>query len=125
PNVGPWLSLTQPRLERGTAISLLKQISSGSHDFAKVLTDAKRPMIVLGSGVLTRKDGAAILKLAAKIAADTGMIGPAGSHAEGGWNGFNILHTAASRVAALDLGFLPVGGGRDVARIVDDAQKGE
>jgi NADH-quinone oxidoreductase subunit G len=82
-------------------------------------------MIVLGSGALTRKDGAAILKLAAKIAADTGMIGPAGSHAEGGWNGFNILHTAASRVAALDLGFLPGAGGRDVAKIVDGAQKGE
>jgi len=109
----------------GTDIAVLEQIANGSHDFAKVLTDAKRPMIVLGSGALTRKDGAAVLKLAAKIAADIGMIGPAGSHAEGGWNGFNILHTAASRVAALDLGFLPTGGARDVARIVDGAQKGE
>ena len=90
-----------------------------------MLTDAKRPMIVLGSGALTRKDGAAVLKLAARIASDTGMIGPAGTHAEGGWNGFNILHTAASRVAALDLGFLPGAGGRDVAGIVDGAQKGE
>ena len=53
------------------------------------------------------------------------MIGPAGSAAEGGWNGFNILHTAASRVAALDLGFLPGADGRDVAGIVDGAQKGE
>jgi NADH-quinone oxidoreductase subunit G len=53
------------------------------------------------------------------------MIGPAGTHAEGGWNGFNILHTAASRVAALDLGFLPLDGGRDVAAMVDGAQKGE
>jgi NADH-quinone oxidoreductase subunit G len=104
---------------------VLEQIANGSHDFAKVLTDAKRPMIVLGSGAITRKDGAAVLRLAAKIAADTGMIGPAGTHAEGGWNGFNILHTAASRVAALDLGFLPVGGARDVAKIVDGAQKGE
>ena len=26
-------------------------------NFAKVLTDAKRPMIVLGAGALTRKDG--------------------------------------------------------------------
>jgi NADH-quinone oxidoreductase subunit G len=82
-------------------------------------------MIVLGAGALTRKDGAAVLKLAAKIASDTGMIGPGGTHAEGGWNGFNILHTAASRVAALDLGFLPGEGGRDVAGIVDGAQKGE
>jgi NADH-quinone oxidoreductase subunit G len=104
---------------------VLEQIAGGSHDFAKVLTEAKRPMIVLGSGALTRKDGAAVLKLAAKIASDTGMIGPAGTHAEGGWNGFNILHTAASRVAALDLGFLPGANGRDVAGIVDGAQKGE
>jgi len=117
--------LTYPVQQLGTDIGVLEQIANGGHDLAKVLTDAKRPMIVLGSGVLTRKDGAAILKLAAKIAADTGMIGPAGTHAEGGWNGFNILHTAASRVAALDLGFLPVGGGRDVAKIVEGAQKGE
>jgi len=82
-------------------------------------------MIILGSGVLTRRDGAAILTLAARIAGDTGMIGPAGGAAEGGWNGFNILHTAASRVAALDLGFVPGQGGRDVAGIVDGAQKGE
>ena len=124
-NIGPAVDLTYPAQQLGTDIAVLEQIASGSHDFAKVLTDAKRPMIVLGSGVLTRKDGAAILKLAAKIAADTGMIGPGGSHAEGGWNGFNILHTAASRVAALDLGFLPGAGGRDVAKIVDGAQKGE
>jgi len=124
-NIGPAVDLTYPVQQLGTDIGVLEQIANGSHDFAKVLTDAKRPMIVLGSGAITRKDGAAVLRLAAKIAADTGMIGPAGTHAEGGWNGFNILHTAASRVAALDLGFLPVGGARDVAKIVDGAQKGE
>jgi NADH-quinone oxidoreductase subunit G len=124
-SIGPVVDLTYPVQQLGTDIAVLEQIANGSHDFAKVLTDAKRPMIVLGSGALTRKDGAALLRLAAKIAADTGMIGPAGTHAEGGWNGFNILHTAASRVAALDLGFLPAGGARDVAKIVDGAQKGE
>jgi NADH-quinone oxidoreductase subunit G len=124
-NIGPAVDLTYPAQQLGTDIAVLEAIANGSHDFAKVLTDAKLPMIVLGSGALTRKDGAAVLRLAAKIASDTGMIGPAGSHAEGGWNGFNILHTAASRVAALDLGFLPGKDGRDVAGIVDGAQKGE
>ncbi|HEY5346918.1 MAG TPA: molybdopterin-dependent oxidoreductase, partial [Rhizomicrobium sp.] len=80
---------------------------------------------ILGASVVARPDGAAIMRLAAKIASDTGMIGPAGGAAEGGWNGFNILHTAASRVAALDLGFVPGTGARDVAGIVDGAQKGE
>ena len=124
-NIGPAVDLTYPAEQLGTDIAVLEQIASGSHAFAKTLADAKRPMIVLGSGVLTRRDGAAILKLAAKIAGDSGMIGPAGSAAEGGWNGFNILHTAASRVAALDLGFVPGTNGRDVAGIVDGAQKGE
>src|SRR6202012_5881264 len=119
------VDLTYPALQLGTDIAVLEQIADGSHDFAKLLTEAKRPMIVLGAGALTRKDGAAVLKLAARIASNTAMIGPAGTHAEGGWNGFNILHAAASRVAALDLGFLPGPHGRDVAGIVDGAQKGE
>ena len=124
-NIGPAVDLTYPVEQLGANISVLAAIADGSHDFAKVLKDAKRPMVVLGAGVLTRADGAAILNLAARIAGDTGMIGPAGTPAEGGWNGFNILHTAASRVAALDLGFLPGPGGRDVAGIVEGAQRGE
>jgi NADH-quinone oxidoreductase subunit G len=123
--LGPAVDLTYPVEQLGTDISVLSAIANGSHPFARLLTDAKRPMIILGQGAITRADGAAILALAARIAGDTGMIGPAGRHTEGGWNGFNILHTAASRVAALDLGFLPGEGGRDVAAIVDGAQKGE
>jgi NADH-quinone oxidoreductase subunit G len=124
-HIGPAVDLTYPVTELGTDMAVLAAIADGSHPFAKVLTDAQRPMIVLGGGAIARTDGAAVLNLAARIAADTGMIGPAGTHAEGGWNGFNILHTAASRVAALDLGFLPLDGGRDVAAMVDGAQKGE
>jgi NADH-quinone oxidoreductase subunit G len=124
-NIGPAVDLTYPVEQLGAETSALEAIAAGSHAFAQVLKDAKRPMIIVGAAALTRADGAALLKLAAKIAGDTGMIGPAGTPAEGGWNGFNILHTAASRVGALDLGFLPGANGRDVAAIVDGAQKGE
>jgi NADH-quinone oxidoreductase subunit G len=82
-------------------------------------------MLIVGQGALARSDGAAVLHLAARIAAGTGMIGPAGQPAEGGWNGFNVLHTAAARVGALDLGFLPPTGGRDIAGVLDGARKGE
>jgi NADH-quinone oxidoreductase subunit G len=123
-NIGPAVDLTYPIEQLGNDITILEKIADGSHPFAKVLTQAERPMIVLGAGAIARKDGEAVLHLAARIAADTGMIGPAGSHTEGGWNGFNILHNAASRVAALDLDFLPLNGGRDVAGIMDGAQKG-
>ncbi|HKD46324.1 MAG TPA: NADH-quinone oxidoreductase subunit NuoG [Rhizomicrobium sp.] len=124
-NIGPAVDLTYPVEQLGTDIGVLEAIAGGGHPFAKVLKDAKRPMIILGAGALNRADGAEILRSAARIAGDTGMIGPAGTHAEGGWNGFNLLHAAASRVAALDLGFLPGPDGRDLAGIVEGAQRGE
>ncbi len=40
------------------------------------------------------------------------------------WNGFNVLHRAASRVAGLDLGFLPGSGGKDVAGILAGCRSG-
>ncbi|MBU6444139.1 MAG: NADH-quinone oxidoreductase subunit NuoG [Alphaproteobacteria bacterium] len=124
-NVGVAHDLTYPVEQLGERADVLEAIASGSHPFAQVLKDAKRPMLILGPGAIARADGAAVLKLAAKIAAETGMIGPAGTAEEGGWNGFNVLSTAASRVAALDLGFVPDAGGRDVAGILDGASKGE
>ena len=35
-----------------------------------------------------------------------------------GWNGFNVLHTAAARVGGLDLGFVPGEGGKTAAEMV-------
>ena len=124
-NVGAVYDLTYPVQQLGAGANVLQAIANGSHDFARVLKDAKHPMLIVGQGALTRNDGAAILKLAAKIASATGMIGPKGTAAEGGWNGFNVLHTAAARVGALDLGFIPAAGGRDVAGILDGVSKGE
>ncbi|MBT3536456.1 MAG: NADH-quinone oxidoreductase subunit G [Rhodospirillaceae bacterium] len=102
----------------GAGPATLTEIADGSHAFAKVLADAERPMIILGSGAVARDDGAAVLDLARRVAEQNGMI-------SGDWNGFNILHRAASRVGGLDLGFLPGDDGRDVAGIVAGAGKGE
>jgi len=124
-NVGVPYDLTYPVEQLGASPDVLEAIAQGTHAFAEVLRKANRPMLILGPGALARADGAAILKLAAQIAGNTGMIGPAAPHTEGGWNGFNVLHTAASRVAALDLGFLPGSGGRDVESILNGAAAGE
>jgi NADH-quinone oxidoreductase subunit G len=120
-SVGAAYDLTYPVEQLGGA-GALSQVADGSHAFAKVMRDAKRPMVIVGQGALSRPDGAAILAACAKIASSTGIIGPAGTAAEGGWNGFNVLHTAAARVGALDLGFV---SGRDMAGILDGASKGE
>ena len=124
-NVGQAYDLTYPVEQLGTKADVLEALASGSHPFVQVLRDAKRPMLILGPGALARDDGAAILRLAAQTAGETGMIGPAEKRAHGGWNGFNVLHIAASRVAALDLGFLPGIGGRDTFGILDGASKGD
>jgi NADH-quinone oxidoreductase subunit G len=124
-NVGLPYELTYPVEQLGVGPGALRSIADGSHSYAQVLKDAKRPMLIVGPGALARPDGAAVLRLAAKLASDTGMIGPAASVAEGGWNGFNVLHTAASRVAALDLGFVPGPGGRDTEGILEGASGGE
>jgi NADH-quinone oxidoreductase subunit G len=124
-NAGVPYNLTYPVEQLGGSAGVLGAIADGSHAFAGVLRDAKRPMVIVGAGALARPDGAAILNLGARIASNTGMIGPAGTAAEGGWNGFNVLHNAASRLAALDLGFLPGEDGRDMAGILDGASKGE
>ncbi|MEQ1928953.1 MAG: NADH-quinone oxidoreductase subunit NuoG [Parvularculaceae bacterium] len=79
------------------------------------LIGADRPMIIVGMGAIARADGAAILAEIAAVAAAVGAVKP-------GWNGFNILHCAASRVAALDLKFLPKAGGLDFAGILASAE---
>src|ERR1700761_6966524 len=55
-NLGPAVDLTYPVEQLGTDIQTLAAIANGSHPFAKVLADAKRPMIILGQGALTRED---------------------------------------------------------------------
>jgi NADH-quinone oxidoreductase subunit G len=69
---------------------------------------------------LARTDGWAVLKLARDIAERCGLV-----RAEEGWNGFNVLHTAAARAGGLDLGFVPGPGGRDTAGILAGAERGE
>jgi NADH-quinone oxidoreductase subunit G len=120
--IGAPVDLTYDVTELGEDFSALTKIAAGEGDVFAALKDAKHPMLIVGQGALARADGAVILNACAKIAAATGMIGPAG---EGGWNGFNVLHTAAARVGALDVGFMPGEGGKDVAAILDGAQKGE
>jgi NADH-quinone oxidoreductase subunit G len=120
--LGPTRDLTYAVEELGSNAATLNEIASGRHAVFQVLKDAKRPMLILGQGALSRKDGAAILAACAQIARDTGMIGPGG---ENGWNGFNVLHTAASRVGALDLGFLPHKDGKDINAILEGASNGD
>ncbi|MHA1517667.1 MAG: NADH-quinone oxidoreductase subunit NuoG, partial [Alphaproteobacteria bacterium] len=116
--IGAEVDLTYDYDYLGAGPETLAKVADGSHTFAKTLKDAEKPMIVIGQAALVRPDGIAVLGMAAKIARNTGAIAA-------GWNGFNVLHTAASRVAGIDLGFVPGKGGLDVEGMLDAAGKGD
>jgi NADH-quinone oxidoreductase subunit G len=116
--IGQQADLTYPYEYLGDNASLLEAIAMGTHAFAKVLENAKNPMIILGSSVLTRSDAEVILDLAKTICEKYGLYTPE-------WNGFNILHRAASRVGGLDVGFLPGANGKATQDIITAAQTGE
>ncbi len=102
--IGTKCDLTYPVQWLGEGPAALSALGT----FGEALAKAKRPMIIVGQGALRRPDGAAVLAACWKLASETGMLTP-------DWHGFNVLHTAASRVGALDLGFLPEPGGKDLA----------
>jgi NADH-quinone oxidoreductase subunit G len=70
----------------------------------------ERQIWLMGQGALARPDGAAILSMVAKAATSVGAI-------KDGWNGFSVLHTAAARVGALDIGFVPGRGGKSAVEM--------
>ncbi|MBX9592018.1 MAG: NADH-quinone oxidoreductase subunit NuoG [Hyphomonadaceae bacterium] len=110
--IGERADLTYPYDYLGAGPQTLKEVLDGKHSFAGVLRDARRPMVIVGAAAAARPDGAAVLAAAAKIA----LL--AGEGKDGGGHAFNVLHTAASRVAGLDLGFVPGGkGGIDMGAL--------
>ena len=92
----------------GNRPSALTGLLDGGVAFAETLKAAKRPMIVVGHGALVGEGAAAVLAAAWTLADSVGAL-------TADWHGFNVLHHAASRVAALDLGFVPRAGSRSVA----------
>ncbi len=83
----------------GSGTADLQSLLDGKNEFAAVLDKAERPMLILGMGAL-QTGGESVQALARAVAEKFGMV-------TDGWNGFNVLHTAAARVGALDIGFVP------------------
>jgi len=97
--VGQPVDLTYPYQHLGKGLSAVEDIAAGS-PILEEIKSAQRPMIIVGSSVLFRKDRDAVLAAVFDIAAKGGVV-------KEGWNGYNLLHDFASSVAALDLGFVP------------------
>ena len=118
--VGERVDLAYPYEHLGSGGRTLTELADGKHAFADVLKNAAAPLVIVGMSAIARADGGAVLAAAARIAS------AATSGKDAGWNAFNVLHTAASRVAGLDLGFVPEKpASTDVASFVAAAGKGD
>lgn len=101
--VGSPVDLTYTYDHLGDSPQIIKDLATGKHPFSKVLNQAKKPMIVVGSSALQRKDGAAIHAAVSTLAQNA----RSSSGVPENWKVLNILHRVASQVAALDLGYKP------------------
>ncbi|WP_454619327.1 NADH-quinone oxidoreductase subunit NuoG [Bradyrhizobium cenepequi] len=108
--IGPKADLTYHYDHLGAGPETLAALAAGKHSFADVLKNAKNPIVLVGAGAFARRDGAAVLAQAAKLAVDFGAL-------KDGWSGFGVLHDTASRVGALDIGFSASAGGLNAAQM--------
>ncbi|WP_294261371.1 NADH-quinone oxidoreductase subunit NuoG [uncultured Sphingomonas sp.] len=97
--IGPETDLTYKATWLGDDLSLLAKLPEAAAD---VFAAAAKPMIVVGPGALKNGHGAALA-----LAKSLNVV-------RDGWNGFNVVHTAAARMGALMLGYAQAGGIADI-----------
>lgn len=97
--IGPETDLTYKATWLGDDLSLLGKLPEAAAD---VFAAASKPMIVVGPGALKNGHGAALA-----LAKSLNVV-------RDGWNGFNVVHTAAARMGALMLGYAQAGGVADI-----------
>ena len=100
--VGPEWDTTYPATFLGSDLGVLQQLSN---DIATTFEQSSRPALILGGAGLGKGALAACLALSDKL----GLV-------RDGWNGFNVLHMAASRMGGLMLGYAQPGGIADVTK---------
>lgn len=92
--IGEQVDLTYPYEYLGNDTKALEDLIK---KYAKKVK-AKKPMVIVGMGAFQNNNGFAIHEMLYKACKDMGWVSDE-------WNGFNVLHNAASRVGALDIGF--------------------
>jgi len=98
--IGPEWDPTYPATFLGSDLKLLNRIPK---ELGDVMKSAQRPAVILGAAALAKGALPAALKLVDKF----GLV-------REGWNGFNVLHISAARMASLMLGFTLPGGMGDI-----------
>ncbi|MFO6429519.1 NADH-quinone oxidoreductase subunit NuoG [Erythrobacter sp. W302b] len=99
--IGPEWDPTYPATFLGSDLKLLNRVPK---ELGDVMKSAQRPAVILGAAALAKGALPGALKLVDKF-----------NLVREGWNGFNVLHISAARMASLMLGFTLPGGMGDIA----------
>lgn len=110
--------LTFPYTNLGDDYDILNQLIDGSHALSAPLKAAKKPILIVGTDGLRGPVGPSLSNAINRLVDTYDVM-------TDDWRGFNILHRAAARVGALDLGFVPGSKGLDTAGIVTAAENGD
>ncbi|WP_324260270.1 NADH-quinone oxidoreductase subunit NuoG [Altererythrobacter sp. H2] len=100
--VGPEWEPTYPVTFLGNDLSVLGKLPK---DVTEAFKGAERPALILGGAGLAKGALGACLALSDKL-----------KLVRDDWNGFNVLHMAASRMGGLMLGYAQAGGIGDIAK---------
>uniref|UniRef100_A0A1B0AHV7 NADH-ubiquinone oxidoreductase 75 kDa subunit, mitochondrial n=1 Tax=Glossina pallidipes TaxID=7398 RepID=A0A1B0AHV7_GLOPL len=95
-SIGTNVDLSYKHQDLGEDSSLINDVCSGTHPFAKVLQSAKKPAVIIGAAVLERADGSGIL------ATVTGFCKKLNKP---NWNSLNVLQSNAAQTGAYDIGY--------------------
>jgi NADH-quinone oxidoreductase subunit G len=87
----------------GDDLSLLSKLPK---EVSEAFAPAERPAVIVGPGALAANALGAALALTEPLK----LVRPSTSSGQAAWNGFNVIHTAASRMAGLILGYALPGG---------------
>jgi len=104
--VGPEIDLGMKVDWLGDDLEILGKLPKEAKD---AFAAAQRPAVIVGAGALAAGGLGAALSLVGSL-----------NLVRDGWNGFNVLHTSASRMASLILGYAQPGGIADLEAVAPE-----
>jgi len=93
--------------------SIVEDILNENNDFCDDLSSMKKPLMIIGQGALMGEDAQNFQNICIELAYKFNFI-------DNDWNGFNVLHSAASRAGAMSIGFLPSDKGMITEEIISN-----
>ena len=96
--IGKKIDLNYEYFHLSENIDHLNDLLNNESKFCKILSNSKKPLMIIGNSAINNQEGESIINICANLAKKFKIINK-------DFNGFNILQQDISKVGALDIGF--------------------